>query len=46
MKLEKYAPDLLHCLSVKGRDAYAEIEKQSIDYALMEKTKLACVFAC
>ena len=42
-ELEKYAPDLLHCLSVKGRDAYAEIEKQSIDYALMEKTKLACV---
>ena len=42
-ELEKYAPELLHCLSLKGRDAYAELEKQSIDYALMEKTKLACV---
>ena len=42
-ELEKYAPELLHCLTLKGRDAYAEIEKQSIDYALMEKTQLACV---
>ena len=42
-ELEKYAPELLHSLSQKGRDAYAELEKQSIDYALMEKTKLACV---
>ena len=42
-ELAKYAPDMLHLLSQKGRDAYAEIEKKSIDYALMEKTQLACV---
>ena len=42
-ELEKYAPELLHSLAQKGRDAYAELEKQSIDYALMEKTQLARV---
>ena len=42
-ELEKYTPKLLHCLQKKGRDAYAEIDKESIDYALMEKTQLACV---
>ena len=42
-ELKKYAPDLLDSLSKKGRDAYAEIEKESIDYALMEKTQLARV---
>ena len=42
-ELEKYAPELLHLLSAKGRDAYAEINKESIDYALMEKTQLAYV---
>ena len=30
-------------MSEKGRDAYAELEKESIDYALMEKTQLATV---
>jgi len=42
-ELAKHAPDLLDALSKKGRDAYADLEKESIDYALMEKTKLACV---
>lgn len=42
-ELEKYAPEMLHALAEKGRDAYGKLSKQSIDYALMEKTKLACV---
>lgn len=42
-ELKKYAPKLLNLLSEKGQDAYAELEKESIDYALMEKTQLACV---
>ena len=42
-ELKKYAPELLHLLSQKGRDAYAELTKESIDYALMEKTQLAYV---
>ena len=42
-ELQKYAPELLNLLSEKGKDAYAELSKESIDYALMEKTKLACV---
>ncbi len=42
-ELEKYAPQLLQALAEKGCDAYAELTKESIDYALMEKTQLACV---
>ena len=42
-ELEKYAPHLLNILSKKGKDAYVELDKESIDYALMEKTQLACV---
>ena len=42
-ELQKYAPNLLNLLAEKGQDAYAELEKESIDYALMEKTKLAYV---
>ena len=42
-ELAKYAPKMLQSLSEKGRDAYGELEKESIDYALMEKTQLACV---
>ena len=42
-ELKKYSPKLLNALSEKGRDAYAELEKESIDYALMEKTQLAYV---
>ena len=42
-ELKKYAPDLLHLLLEKGQEAYPELDKESIDYALMEKTQLACV---
>jgi mannose-1-phosphate guanylyltransferase len=42
-ELEKYAPEMLHLLTEKGQDAYAHLQKESIDYALMEKTQLACV---
>ncbi|MEN9519326.1 MAG: hypothetical protein RLZZ381_1914 [Cyanobacteriota bacterium] len=42
-ELAKYAPQLLQSLTEKGRDAYAELKKESIDYALMEKTQLAYV---
>ena len=42
-ELKTYAPKMLNLLAEKGKDAYAELEKQSIDYALMEKTQLACV---
>ncbi|MBE9043362.1 mannose-1-phosphate guanylyltransferase [Pleurocapsales cyanobacterium LEGE 10410] len=42
-ELKKYAPQLINLLLEKGRDAYAELEKESIDYALMEKTQLARV---
>lgn len=42
-ELKKHAPELIDLLSTKGKDAYAELPKESIDYALMEKTQLACV---
>lgn len=42
-ELQIYAPKLLNLLLEKGKDAYPLLEKQSIDYALMEKTQLACV---
>ena len=42
-ELASHAPQVLNPLQAKGADAYAELEKLSIDYALMEKTKLACV---
>ena len=42
-ELQKYAPNLLNLLAEKGQDAYAELEKESIDYALMEKTQLSYV---
>ena len=42
-ELAQHSPKMLGLLSKKGRDAYAELEKESIDYALMEKTQLACV---
>jgi mannose-1-phosphate guanylyltransferase len=42
-ELESYAPQILHPLQEKGQAAYAHLEKKSIDYALMEKTKLAYV---
>lgn len=42
-ELAIYAPTMLTLLREKGQDAYGELEKKSIDYALMEKTKLAYV---
>ena len=42
-ELNRYAPEILNPLLEKGQDAYAGLEKQSIDYALMEKTELAYV---
>ncbi|GAB4551622.1 MAG: mannose-1-phosphate guanylyltransferase [Pleurocapsa sp.] len=42
-ELKTHAPKMLDLLLEKGKDAYKELEKESIDYALMEKTNLACV---
>ena len=42
-ELKKHAPEILQSLQAKGKAAYGELEKTSIDYALMEKTQLAYV---
>ena len=42
-ELAKHAPQILNPLQEKGKDAYADLEKTSIDYALMEKTQLTYV---
>ncbi|WP_267383068.1 mannose-1-phosphate guanylyltransferase [Cyanobacterium sp. uoEpiScrs1] len=42
-ELETYAPKMMQLLKDKGEAAYSELEKISIDYALMEKTQLAYV---
>ena len=42
-ELESFAPQLLASLKEKGKSAYSELEKNSIDYTLMEKTQLAYV---
>jgi mannose-1-phosphate guanylyltransferase len=42
-ELQTHAPEIVRPLLEKGASAYQELAKQSIDYALMEKTKLACV---
>ncbi|WP_013323957.1 mannose-1-phosphate guanylyltransferase [Gloeothece verrucosa] len=42
-ELETYAPNIIHPLLEKGIAAYEQLEKKSIDYALMEKTQLAYV---
>lgn len=42
-ELNNYAPEMLKTLEKKGKEAYFELEKISIDYALMEKTQLAYV---
>ncbi len=42
-ELTQYAPEILKPLQEKGKQAYLELEKISIDYALMEKTNLAYV---
>ena len=42
-ELNQHAPQILQPLQEKGKSAYSELEKISIDYALMEKTDLAYV---
>ncbi len=42
-ELKTHAPQIIELLQAKGRDAYFELDKKSIDYALMEKTQLAYV---
>jgi mannose-1-phosphate guanylyltransferase len=42
-ELQKYAPELMQLLIEKGVSIYATLPKISIDYALMEKTKLTHV---
>ncbi|WP_036482319.1 mannose-1-phosphate guanylyltransferase [Myxosarcina sp. GI1] len=42
-ELKTYAPEIIKPLIERGKDAYGQLKKESIDYALMEKTKLAYV---
>ncbi len=42
-ELHTHAPEIIRPLAEKGKSAYSELEKKSIDYALMEKTQLAYV---
>ena len=42
-ELKTNVPELVSALELKGKDAYPELKKISIDYALMEKTQKACV---
>ena len=42
-ELHNHAPEIIKPLLEKGKSAYSALEKLSIDYALMEKTKLAYV---
>lgn len=42
-ELKTYAPEIIQPLTEKGKIAYSQLEKKSIDYALMEKTQLAHV---
>lgn len=42
-ELSLYAPQIIEPLKIQGIQAYPELEKISIDYALMEKTTLAYV---
>lgn len=42
-ELAIHAPHILQPLQEKGKAAYSQLEKKSIDYALMEKTQLAYV---
>jgi mannose-1-phosphate guanylyltransferase len=42
-ELQTHAPDILNPLKQHGVAAYSQLPKISIDYALMEKTKLAYV---
>jgi mannose-1-phosphate guanylyltransferase len=42
-ELYAHAPEIIEPIAAKGKDAYSELPKKSIDYALMEKTQLAYV---
>lgn len=42
-ELRTHAPEIIYPLAEKGLDAYPDLPKKSIDYALMEKTQLAYV---
>jgi mannose-1-phosphate guanylyltransferase len=42
-ELNTFAPNIMQPLLAEGKAAYFKLEKKSIDYALMEKTKLAHV---
>ena len=42
-ELANYAPEILQPLQTKGKQAYSDLEKISIDYALMEKTTLSYI---
>ncbi|MGC1309294.1 MAG: mannose-1-phosphate guanylyltransferase [Phormidesmis sp.] len=42
-ELKAHAPEMTHALIEKGVDAYATLDKLSIDYAVMEKTDRAYV---
>lgn len=42
-ELKEHAPEMTQALMEKGVDAYATLEKLSIDYAVMEKTERAYV---
>ncbi len=42
-ELRTHAPEIIGPLEEKGVDAYSQLAKKSIDYALMEKTQLAYV---
>ncbi len=42
-ELRTHAPEIITPLEEKGSDAYSQLPKTSIDYALMEKTQLAHV---
>ncbi len=42
-ELARFAPQVLEPLQAKGREAYAELPKKSLDYAVMEHTDKACV---
>ncbi len=42
-ELNTYVPEIIRPIEEKGPDAYSQLTKKSIDYALMEKTQLATV---
>ncbi len=42
-ELSNYAPQILRPLQEKGKSAYQQLERISIDYALMEKTALTYI---